>query len=324
MNRQHNTVESAWLEIMGKCQLECVHCYAESGPNAAHSTLTLLEWKGVADQLNDLGCGLVQLIGGEPTLHPDFAELTSYILTSGMRVEVATNLVHVTAPRWELYQVGGMSLSVSYYGATATEHASVTGTRGSHARTRANIAEAVRRGVPIRVGVIAVNDSQDVEAAIADLRSLGVENVGVDDVRGVGRGAVHAGDEGMANLCGACGRGQLAVGPTGRVWPCVIGRGYPVGDVRSSLLSEILVSPQFRETVAAIGAATGVDCGCGPDAHAAEACGPHGCVPRIEAADHAHRSPCAPKPCNPDYGCRPQQPCKPNRAFSAETVTAAS
>jgi MoaA/NifB/PqqE/SkfB family radical SAM enzyme len=23
-----------WLEVTGKCQLRCPHCYAESGPNA--------------------------------------------------------------------------------------------------------------------------------------------------------------------------------------------------------------------------------------------------------------------------------------------------
>ena len=28
-----------WLEITGKCQLECTHCYADSGPKGTHGTM---------------------------------------------------------------------------------------------------------------------------------------------------------------------------------------------------------------------------------------------------------------------------------------------
>jgi MoaA/NifB/PqqE/SkfB family radical SAM enzyme len=29
-----------WLEITGKCQLHCTHCYAESGPRETHGVMT--------------------------------------------------------------------------------------------------------------------------------------------------------------------------------------------------------------------------------------------------------------------------------------------
>jgi len=60
--------------------------------------------------------------------------------------------------------------------------------RGSHRLTRTNIIEAVDRDIPIRVGVVKVNEDQDVSGMVAELRSLGVTNVDVDHLRQIGRG----------------------------------------------------------------------------------------------------------------------------------------
>ncbi|HLH68449.1 MAG TPA: hypothetical protein VKY90_05345 [Candidatus Dormibacteraeota bacterium] len=52
-----------WPEITGRCQLECVHCYAASGPKASPGTMTERDWCRVIDQAATLGVGTVQLIG---------------------------------------------------------------------------------------------------------------------------------------------------------------------------------------------------------------------------------------------------------------------
>ncbi|MGH3779149.1 MAG: radical SAM protein [Pseudonocardiaceae bacterium] len=57
-----------WLEITGKCQLECVHCYADSGPQGTHGTMTTEDWVVVIGQAAALGTRMIQFIGGEPTL----------------------------------------------------------------------------------------------------------------------------------------------------------------------------------------------------------------------------------------------------------------
>jgi MoaA/NifB/PqqE/SkfB family radical SAM enzyme len=59
-----------WLEITGRCQRECVHCYAASGPGSSHGIMTEWDWCRVIDQAAALGVRMVQFIGGEPTLHP--------------------------------------------------------------------------------------------------------------------------------------------------------------------------------------------------------------------------------------------------------------
>jgi MoaA/NifB/PqqE/SkfB family radical SAM enzyme len=53
-----------WAEITGNCQLECMHCYADSGPGGSHGKMTAQDWMTVIDDARDIGAGMVQFIGG--------------------------------------------------------------------------------------------------------------------------------------------------------------------------------------------------------------------------------------------------------------------
>lgn len=41
------------LEITGKCNLACEHCYADSGPRGEHGRMAAEDWKRVIDQADD-------------------------------------------------------------------------------------------------------------------------------------------------------------------------------------------------------------------------------------------------------------------------------
>ena len=77
-----------WLELTGKCELECIHCYAQSGPSGTHRTMTAVDWRSVIGQAAVLGVSMVQFIGGEPTLHPDFPGLLRHAIDAGQAVPV--------------------------------------------------------------------------------------------------------------------------------------------------------------------------------------------------------------------------------------------
>ncbi len=143
------------------------------------------DWQRVIDKGADLGVELVQFIGGEPTLHPGLPALIDHALDAGVQVEVFSNLVHVPPRLWDVFDRPGVRLACSYYSDDRAEHARVTGRRGSHARTTANIAEELRRSIPLRVGVIDVLDGQRVDAAVAELTALGVRDIGTDRWRQV-------------------------------------------------------------------------------------------------------------------------------------------
>src|SRR5258708_4092159 len=110
-----NGLSFLWLEITGRCQLRCAHCYADSGPWGDHGTMTLADWRRMIDEAAALGAPQVQFIGGEPTLHPGLPELIRYALGRNLRVEVFSNLVRVTPELWDVFSLPGVSLATSYY-----------------------------------------------------------------------------------------------------------------------------------------------------------------------------------------------------------------
>lgn len=236
-----------WLELTGRCQLACTHCYADSGPAGTSGTMTTPDWERVIEEAAALGVRMVQFIGGEPILHPDLPVLVERVLKRGMEVEVFSNLVHVSPRLWETFSRPSVRLATSYYSDDPNQHRAVTG-RPSHARTRANIAEAVRRGIDLRVGIIDVYEGQRVEQARAELRALGVTDIGTDRLRGIGRG----GSADVGELCGHCGDGRAAVLPDGSVSPCVLSRWMTAGNVKRQQLAGILAGQRMRDFTAAI------------------------------------------------------------------------
>jgi MoaA/NifB/PqqE/SkfB family radical SAM enzyme len=290
-----------WLEITGRCQLRCAHCYAESGPAGTHGTMSGHDWRRVIEQAAALGVRLVQFIGGEPTLHPELPRLVDHTLRLHVEVEVFTNLVYVPPRLWDTFTRPGVRLATSYYTDRVDQHAAVTGRGGSHARTTANIAEAVRRSVPLRVGLVDVLDGQRVAQAREHLISLGVTEIGTDRIRQVGRG-VRALGPGVAQLCGNCARAKVAVSATGEVWPCVFARWMRVGNVHATPLAEIVTGPDMASAIAQLDAHFGpvrprmpcVPRMCDPD------CGPN-CGPACNPSCRPHGT----GPCGPNGGCKP-------------------
>lgn len=277
------------LEITGQCQLECAHCYAASGPTGTHGAMTTADWRRVIDQAAGAGVGMVQFIGGEPTRHPALPELVERAIDADLEVEVFSNLVAVKDWWWELFASPLVSLATSYYSDRADEHDRVTGRPGSHARTRANIVEAARRGIPLRVGIIDVLDGQRVEAAHAEVEALGVTSVGTDRLRGVGRGAPATPT--VRELCGHCGDSRAAVLPDGNVAPCVLSRWMTAGNVRETSLTEILSGPEMGSLIATI-----------PSSRGPSVCNPEktGCKPK--QGDGGDCQPAEKQACRPDTG----------------------
>lgn len=266
-----------WAELTGKCQLSCSHCYADSGPDKGHGTMGADDWMGLIDQAAADGISMIQFIGGEPTMAPRFPEIMSHALRRGLDVEVYSNLVHVTEEMWGLFQSPGVNLAFSYYAKDALAHDLVTG-RPSHRFTRRNAQKAVRLGIPIRAGVIDFGHAED---AVEDLKSIGIANVKIDRIRGIGRGADGA--PGPAELCGRCGHNVVAVNADGDVSPCVFSRWLTVGNVLHTPLSEILSSTAMEEAMKTIPSPRGSD-ECRPD-----------CDPNLECNPGVPSSECDPR-----------------------------
>jgi MoaA/NifB/PqqE/SkfB family radical SAM enzyme len=262
------------LEITGFCQLKCVHCYAASGPDGGRGTMTTDNWEHLIDEAAAIGVKMVQFIGGEPTLDPDLARLIRRALGDGLKVYVYSNLVHVTPDLWGLFSQPGMFLGTSWYSADPAKHGQITGSQASHARTRANIEKAVRRGIAVRAAIVHVTRDQDTGHAAAELRSLGVTDIRIRPSRGVGRAAHDGSGHDVAELCGHCGLDRAAILPDGQLTPCAIGRWLECGNVRDTPLADLLTSPAWRHTLSAV-----------PRPADVRACAPDNCPPASDGND---------------------------------------
>lgn len=267
------------LEITGRCQLTCESlCYAKAGPTEGHGSMTADDWKRLIGEAAAVGVKKVQFIGGEPTLHPDFEALVHRALALGLHVQVYSNLYRVKLEHWQLFAHPKVSLATSYYSDVAEEHEWVTGRRGSHGATRANIVQAVNRGIPLQVGIVEVFEGQRVAEAREELLALGVRTVNTDHVRSVGRAETHI--PSTQDLCGRCADGRAAVMTDGTVTPCVLGRFLDTGNAKTEGLTAVLGGQRWADTAASIPRRPVAAAGCTPadsndcDPANTEACDP--------------------------------------------------
>jgi MoaA/NifB/PqqE/SkfB family radical SAM enzyme len=286
-----------WAELTGKCNLECTHCYAGSSPKGTHGQLSESDWKRVIRDAANVGAKSVCFIGGEPTLHPSFEVLVRFSAEVGIAAEVYSNLLFIPDDLWPLFSACNVTLATSFYSQVADAHDRITTRHGSQVRTLANIRRAIAEAVPLRVGVIAVNDDQDIRGTEAMLRAEGVKDIGLDRVRGVGRGvAYEQPKEATDALCGQCWTGKAAVDPNGWVYPCVFSRWLPIGNVRSEGLGALVAGEYMAQVRNQLFDAFNRP---NPGPCFPQTCMPQACLPRCSPNTGPCKPMCRPTACNP-------------------------
>lgn len=319
-----------WLEITGKCNLTCSHCYADSSPfRELHGDMNVGDWHEIIDEAADLGCREMQFIGGEPTLHPHLMELIEHADDRGFSmIEVFTNATRLKEDLIGCFRHHNVSVATSFYSDDPGIHEQITKGAGSWHRTVAGIQSVVNSGLPLRVGIIEMEQNfGQVTSARSFLHSLGVTNIRVDHQRGVGRGQTLTSIEPVDpvehynELCGECWKGKLCVTSTGEIFPCVFSRKTLLGNAKAGL-SQILSGRKllaFRDEVREMqelrfsamqsydmnSQTTEVSClpgDCNPGAW----CGPQSCNPSCGPGSGPCGPACGPSTCMPGSG-----PCWP-------------
>jgi 12,18-didecarboxysiroheme deacetylase len=74
-----------------RCNLKCVHCYAQSKDIEYKDELTTAQGKDLIDDLAQFGAPVILFSGGEPTMRKDLPELAMYARSKGMRAVISTN-----------------------------------------------------------------------------------------------------------------------------------------------------------------------------------------------------------------------------------------
>jgi molybdenum cofactor biosynthesis enzyme MoaA len=183
LSRPIDAFDFLWMELTPRCNLHCVHCYANSSPQRALvERMQLADWMDTLNQAADLGCRRVQFIGGEPTLYPGLAELIEHARSRSFEgLEVFTNGTVLTDKLKSIFARCNVDLAFSVYAAQEEVHDAVTRQKGSLAKTLASIRWALDVGLTVRTAIVRMGANVDrVAETLRMLQAMGVPSVSDD------------------------------------------------------------------------------------------------------------------------------------------------
>ncbi|WP_440954906.1 12,18-didecarboxysiroheme deacetylase [Methanosarcina sp. Mfa9] len=104
-----------------RCNLKCVHCYAQAKDVEFKDELSTEEGKALIDDLAAFGSPVMLFSGGEPTMRKDLPELAAYAREKGMRAVISTNgtLIDKNLAK-KLKEVGLSYVGISFDGVRET------------------------------------------------------------------------------------------------------------------------------------------------------------------------------------------------------------
>lgn len=182
--------------ITRTCNLQCVHCYNDSGLGRPCNDLTTVQAQGVIDDLAQFGVPSILFSGGEPLLRHDLFELIAYAVGKGVRTVISTNGTLLDTDRAQEIK----RLGVSYVGISLDGIGPINdkfrGVSGAFERAVRGIRNCQAAGV--RVGLrltLTQRNAQDIEGLFAFFEAEGIERACFYHLVPSGRGRAIADDD---------------------------------------------------------------------------------------------------------------------------------
>ncbi len=135
--------------ITRRCNLKCVHCYAQATAATQEGELSLDQGLALLDDLKAFGVPVVLFSGGEPLLHPHLLTLVEKAVTLGMRAVISTNGTLIDRPMAQRLKNLGLSyVGISLDGTEAT-HDRFRGDKGAFAAAMAGVRNCQEAGIKV-------------------------------------------------------------------------------------------------------------------------------------------------------------------------------
>ncbi|MGH3708419.1 MAG: radical SAM protein [Pseudonocardiaceae bacterium] len=132
---------SLWLELVERCNLDCLFCYnpwrpAGSANSPLLSNAQLLE--AISMLLSSLNIVYVTLAGGEPLMRQDLLQIIKHLSSWSMPIGMATNGRSATRYRLQRYRAAGLTqIAVPVHSHEPDIHDRLTGAKSWHSAVRA-------------------------------------------------------------------------------------------------------------------------------------------------------------------------------------------
>jgi antilisterial bacteriocin subtilosin biosynthesis protein AlbA len=182
------------VELTEACNLRCFYCYRRSGSRRREKRLPTSQLLHVLGTLRRLGLESVELTGGEPMGHPDWAEILRFCAETFDMVSVLTNGTYLSPRRVAAMRPyrDHMIFSVSLDSHVADVHDRRRGVRGAFAATTEGVRLLVKEGFLTRVSMVVDGENwHDVEQTLLFARGLGATMFTYTPLLPIGRGQSH-------------------------------------------------------------------------------------------------------------------------------------
>ena len=161
------------------CNLTCEHCFSTAFEERSNkSVMTIDQVKYIADQADDLGIFMINLIGGEPLIWPHLDEVIKVLDPQRFRISITTNGWRLSKELAKhLAQIGVDRVCISVDSAFAEEHDKFRGIKGSHARAMAAVKNSLEAGMVTQVATVVTHQnlhSEGMQELFKITNSLGV------------------------------------------------------------------------------------------------------------------------------------------------------
>jgi MoaA/NifB/PqqE/SkfB family radical SAM enzyme len=144
-----------------ECNFKCQHCFAKAFTGRTENrAMTIDQIKTVAQQADDLGVFMINLIGGEPLIGFDLDEVIRVLDPKRFRISVTTNGWKLTKQMAKhLAEIGVDRVCISVDSANPEEHDSFRGVKGSHARAMAAIRNSLDAGMVTQIATVVTHQN---------------------------------------------------------------------------------------------------------------------------------------------------------------------
>jgi MoaA/NifB/PqqE/SkfB family radical SAM enzyme len=168
------------FELTNRCNFSCGHCIRSEDEPHGYLPVTIVN-KVLTEVQAYQPISLVAFTGGEPTLHPQFADIVELVATHRYRVTFVTNGWNFpqTFTKIQAWKSALESISLSLDGATETTHDTLRRQPGSFRRLMQAISLCHVHSIPVHINMVVTRANRtELEAMVILAGRLGCTALG--------------------------------------------------------------------------------------------------------------------------------------------------
>ena len=180
------------LHLLGRCNLECLHCYMEGSPHREEQ-LPVDSVLSAVGECQALGIETLFLTGGEPLLYRGLDAVLEAAARAGLQTTVCTNGTLITAARAARFHALGVRINISIDGQPEF-HDHFRKLAGSFGSAERGVKTAVTCGLPVTIiTTISRSNLDSLDFMVNWAADAGAEQFFAQPLLNLGRGTNIAG-----------------------------------------------------------------------------------------------------------------------------------